>query len=66
MAILNRFMEQFTECRISVSSTTIWFLSHKVSAQGNEADHEIFAAIAEAPFPTPKKGMQAFLEELNY
>ncbi|GMG17541.1 unnamed protein product [Phytophthora fragariaefolia] len=70
---LDRLLKRFAECRISVSfpksifvQPKVDFLSHKVSPEGIQADPKTMAAIAESPFPTTKKGMQAFLGALNY
>ena len=73
LATINQLSERFTECRIRVSFTKsifvqprVDFLSHKLNTRGAAADPEKLAAIAELPFPTLKKGMQAFLGSLNY
>jgi len=42
------------------------FLSHEISSSGIRASLKKIAAIAELPFPTSNKGMQAFLGALNY
>ncbi|GMF27096.1 unnamed protein product [Phytophthora fragariaefolia] len=70
---LDRVLEHFAECRTSVSfpksifvQQKVDFLSHTVTPNGIQADPKKLAAIAELPFPTSKKGMQAFLGTLNY
>ncbi|GMF34609.1 unnamed protein product [Phytophthora fragariaefolia] len=70
---LDRLLKRFAECRISVSfpksifvQPKVDFLSHKVTPEGIQSDPKKMAAIAELPFPTTKKGMQAFLGALNY
>uniref|UniRef100_H3H606 Uncharacterized protein n=1 Tax=Phytophthora ramorum TaxID=164328 RepID=H3H606_PHYRM len=70
---LDRLLQRFTECRISVSFTKsvfvqpkVDFLSHEVSAEGIRADTKKMKAVTELPFPASKKGMQSFLGALNY
>ncbi|GMF55640.1 unnamed protein product [Phytophthora fragariaefolia] len=70
---LDRLLKRFGECRISVSfpksifvQPKVDFLSHKVTPEGIQADPKKMTAIAELPFPTTKKGMQAFIAALNY
>ncbi|KAE9285758.1 hypothetical protein PF008_g26834 [Phytophthora fragariae] len=70
---LDRLLTRFAEFRISVSFTKSIFVqpkldfkSHVVSPGGIAADPKKLAAIAEIPFPRNKKGMQAFLDALNY
>ncbi|GMF61158.1 unnamed protein product [Phytophthora fragariaefolia] len=70
---LDRLLKRFAECRISVSfaksilvQPKVDFFSHKVTPKGIQADPKKMAEIAELPFPTTKKGMQAFLGALNY
>ncbi|GMF52143.1 unnamed protein product [Phytophthora fragariaefolia] len=70
---LDRLLKRFAECRISASfpksifvQPKVDFLSHKMTPEGIQADPKKMAAIAELPFPTTKKGMQAFLGALNY
>ncbi|POM62088.1 hypothetical protein PHPALM_28793 [Phytophthora palmivora] len=73
LATLDRLLQRFTECRISVSFTkSIFvqskanFLSHEVSSEGIRSDPKKIKAVTEVPFPTSKKGMQSFLGALNY
>ncbi|POM72654.1 Hypothetical protein PHPALM_10596 [Phytophthora palmivora] len=73
LATLDRLLQRFTECRISVSFTKsifvqskVDFLSHEVSSEGIQADPKKIKAVTEVPFPTSKKGMQSFLGALNY
>ena len=73
LAMLNRLLVRFTECRISISFTKsifvqpqVDFLSHKVTAQGIAADPTKLVRLAEWPFPVSKKDMQAFLGVINY
>uniref|UniRef100_H3GYQ6 Reverse transcriptase domain-containing protein n=1 Tax=Phytophthora ramorum TaxID=164328 RepID=H3GYQ6_PHYRM len=61
---LDRLLQRFTECRISVSFTKsifvqpkVDFLSHEVSAEGIRADTKKMKAVTELPFPASKKGM---------
>uniref|UniRef100_H3H680 Integrase catalytic domain-containing protein n=1 Tax=Phytophthora ramorum TaxID=164328 RepID=H3H680_PHYRM len=70
---LDRLLQRFTECRISVSFTKsifvqpkVDFLSHEVSAEGIRADTKKMKVVTELPFPASKKGMQSFLGALNY
>uniref|UniRef100_H3GYL0 Uncharacterized protein n=1 Tax=Phytophthora ramorum TaxID=164328 RepID=H3GYL0_PHYRM len=70
---LDRLLQRFTECRISVSFTKsifvqpkVDFLSHEVSAEGIRADTKKMKAVTELPFPASKKGMQSLLGALNY
>ncbi|POM66448.1 Eukaryotic/viral aspartic protease [Phytophthora palmivora] len=73
LAMLDRLLQRFTECRISVSFTKsifvqskVDFLSHEVSSEGIRADPKKIKAVTEIPFPTSKKGIQSFLGALNY
>ncbi|GMF66223.1 unnamed protein product [Phytophthora lilii] len=73
LAMLDRLLSRFEECRISVSFTKsifvqprVDFLSHQVSSGGIRADPKKLIAITELSFPASKKGMQAFLGALNY
>ncbi|GMF33962.1 unnamed protein product [Phytophthora fragariaefolia] len=73
IASLSRLLARFTECRISIIFTkgifvqpVVDFLSHEVSQHGIRAYSAKLAAIPELPFPTSKKGMQGFLDALNY
>ncbi|GMF23359.1 unnamed protein product [Phytophthora fragariaefolia] len=60
----------FSSASLSAGSACIFaqpkvdFLSHMVTPEGIQADQKKMAAIAELPFPTSKKGMQAFLGAL--
>ncbi|OWZ18442.1 LOW QUALITY PROTEIN: hypothetical protein PHMEG_0007453 [Phytophthora megakarya] len=72
LAMLDRLLQRFTECRISVGFTkSIFvqpriFLSHTVSPDGIRAEVKRMNSVAELPFPKTKKGMQSFLGALNY
>ncbi|POM71221.1 Hypothetical protein PHPALM_12234, partial [Phytophthora palmivora] len=73
LATLDRLLQRFTECRISVSFTKsifvqskVDFLSHEVSSEGIRADPKKIKTVTEVPFPTSKKGMQPFLGAFNY
>ncbi|POM58634.1 Hypothetical protein PHPALM_36696 [Phytophthora palmivora] len=73
LATLDRLLQRFTECRISVSFTKcifvqckVDFLSHEVSSEGIRADPKKIKAVTEVPLLTSKKGMQSFLGALNY
>ncbi|POM57350.1 Hypothetical protein PHPALM_38147, partial [Phytophthora palmivora] len=73
LATLDRLLQHFTECRISVSFTKsifvqskVDFLSHEVSPEGIRANPKKIKAVTEIPFPTSKKGVQSFLGALNY
>jgi ribonuclease HI len=73
LATLDKLLTRFAECRISISFTksifvkpSADFLSHEISPGGIRASPKKIAAIAELPFPSSKKGMQAFLGALNY
>ncbi|GMF22446.1 unnamed protein product [Phytophthora fragariaefolia] len=73
LGTLDRLLARFAECRISVSFTKSVFVQHKgdflsyeVTNDGIRADSKKLAAIAEHPFPSSKKGMQAFLGALSY
>ncbi|OWZ07383.1 hypothetical protein PHMEG_00020228 [Phytophthora megakarya] len=70
---LNKFLNRFEGCRISVSFTKriffqskVDFLSHEISPEGIKADGKKMAAITELSFPKTKRGMQQFLGALNY
>ncbi|OWZ15536.1 hypothetical protein PHMEG_00010798 [Phytophthora megakarya] len=73
LSILNRLLQRFTECRISVSFTKsifvqprVDFLSHTMSPAGIHADVKKMNSVANLPFRKPKKGVQSFLGGLNY
>ncbi|OWZ01459.1 LOW QUALITY PROTEIN: hypothetical protein PHMEG_00027147 [Phytophthora megakarya] len=71
LATLDRLLQRFTECRISVSFTKsifvqprVDFLSHEVIPEGLRADAKKakkIKRVTEFSFPTTKKGMQSFL-----
>ena len=68
LATLDWLLVRFTEFHISISFTKSIFvqpqvhlLSHKLTAQGIAADPTKLGNLAKWPFPTSKKGMQAFL-----
>ncbi|GMF36978.1 unnamed protein product [Phytophthora fragariaefolia] len=70
---LERLLSRFEECRISVSFTksmfvqaTVDFLSHAMPRELLRADAKKLKAITELSFPKTKKGVQAFLDALNY
>ncbi|OWZ10249.1 reverse transcriptase [Phytophthora megakarya] len=73
LSILDRLLQRFTECRISVSfkksifvHPRVDFLSHTVSPDGIQADVKKMNSVAELPFPKTKKCIQSFLGALNY
>ncbi|KAE9347031.1 hypothetical protein PF008_g8005 [Phytophthora fragariae] len=73
LGTLDRPPAQFEECRISISFTKsifvqskVDFLSREVTRAGIRADPKKLKAITELSFPRSKKGMQSFLEALDY
>ncbi|OWY94814.1 hypothetical protein PHMEG_00035351 [Phytophthora megakarya] len=65
LATLDRLLQRFTECRISVSFTKsifvqlrVDFLSHEMIPEGLRADAKKIKRVTEFSFPTTKKGMQ--------
>ncbi|OWZ04379.1 hypothetical protein PHMEG_00023728 [Phytophthora megakarya] len=70
---LDKLLNRFEECRISVSFTKsifcqskVDFLSHEISPEGIKADGKKMVAITELSFPKTERGMQQFLGALNY
>ncbi|GMF46764.1 unnamed protein product [Phytophthora fragariaefolia] len=73
LATLDKLLNRFEECRISISFTKsifaqsrIDFLSHDISRDGMRANSKKLTAIAKLPFPKTKKGVQSFLGVINY
>ncbi|KAE9357423.1 hypothetical protein PF008_g3167 [Phytophthora fragariae] len=71
LAMPDRLLSRFQECRISVSFTKSLFVQQKVSFLTHEVsaatpDAKKAAAVTELSFPASKKGVQSFLGALNY
>ncbi|OWZ10416.1 LOW QUALITY PROTEIN: hypothetical protein PHMEG_00016734 [Phytophthora megakarya] len=70
LGTLDRLLNRFEECRISISLTKgifvqpkVYFLSHEISNKGIQADNKKREAITKLPFPKTKKWIQSFLSQ---